>query len=217
MLDLYCERVGSGLWAEPLNALTNLAFLIAAWMSWRLIRRSGTQAAAPMILVALMAAIGVGSGLFHTFATPWAQILDVLPILIFELCFFWLYFRSVMSWNAASSTLAVSIFLSAALFGRQFPTLLNRSLMYAPALALLVGLGIYHYRTKKAAPLALLGASGVFLLSLTFRTIDQAACSYNPYGTHFLWHVLNALVLYLGMWALAPNWPPGTEASVGNP
>jgi hypothetical protein len=26
-LDLYCERTAPGLWNEPLNALTNLAFI----------------------------------------------------------------------------------------------------------------------------------------------------------------------------------------------
>lgn len=25
-IDIYCERLGPGLWAEPLNALTNAAF-----------------------------------------------------------------------------------------------------------------------------------------------------------------------------------------------
>ena len=29
-IDIYCERVGPGLWAEPVNALTNLSFLAAA-------------------------------------------------------------------------------------------------------------------------------------------------------------------------------------------
>jgi len=40
MIDLYCERLGPGLWAEPLNALTNLAFLLTALASWQLARRS---------------------------------------------------------------------------------------------------------------------------------------------------------------------------------
>ena len=31
VLDLYCERLGPGLLAEPLNAVTNGAFLVAAW------------------------------------------------------------------------------------------------------------------------------------------------------------------------------------------
>jgi len=29
-MDGYCERVGPGLWAEPLNAVSNAAFLIGA-------------------------------------------------------------------------------------------------------------------------------------------------------------------------------------------
>jgi len=39
MIDLYCERLGPGLWAELLNALTNLGFLVAALASWQLARR----------------------------------------------------------------------------------------------------------------------------------------------------------------------------------
>ena len=29
-VDHYCERIGAGLWSEPLNAVSNGAFLIAA-------------------------------------------------------------------------------------------------------------------------------------------------------------------------------------------
>ncbi len=36
---------------------------------------------------------------------------------------------------------------------------------------------------------------------------DEAACPYIPTGTHFLWHVLIAVVLYLSMRALILNWP----------
>ena len=36
MIDLYCERLSPGIWAEPINALTNLAFLVAAFAAWRL-------------------------------------------------------------------------------------------------------------------------------------------------------------------------------------
>jgi hypothetical protein len=43
----------------------------------------------------------------------------------------------------------------------------------------------------------LLLAAGVLLLSLTFRTLDLAICERFAVGTHFLWHLLNGLVLYL--------------------
>lgn len=36
----------------------------------------------------------------------------------------------------------------------------------------------------------------VFTASLFFRTVDMAFCSFIPLGTHFLWHCLNAYLLY---------------------
>ncbi|NJN40478.1 MAG: hypothetical protein HC807_06085 [Gammaproteobacteria bacterium] len=33
-------------------------------------------------------------------------------------------------------------------------------------------------------------------MSLTFRTLDRDLCAAIPLGTHFLWHLLNAVVLY---------------------
>jgi hypothetical protein len=40
-MDAYCERVGMGLLAEPLNAVSNISFLLAAWAAWVLARRVG--------------------------------------------------------------------------------------------------------------------------------------------------------------------------------
>lgn len=42
----------------------------------------------------------------------------------------------------------------------------------------------------------------VFCISLVLRSIDMAACAINPLGTHFLWHLLNAAMLYCTAWAL---------------
>ena len=46
-----------------------------------------------------------------------------------------------------------------------------------------------------SAPLALAGT--VFVISLAFRMSDIPFCPSFPLGTHFVWHCLNALVLYL--------------------
>jgi hypothetical protein len=48
-----------------------------------------------------------------------------------------------------------------------------------------------------ATPLAL--ATGLFLVSLAFRSVDNVVCDVVPIGSHFLWHVLNALLLYVLM------------------
>src|SRR6266542_1571339 len=186
MVDLYCERTGPDLWAEPVNALTNLAFFTAAWATWLLLNRAVERPPGLVVLTALLATIGVGSLMFHTSATTWARILDVAPILVFQLTFFWLYLREI-----------VGALLIAALVGRQFSDLLNGSVTYLPAFLVLFGLGLYHWATRKHQPTVLLLASSVFAASLFFRAFDQAFCPFVPVGTHFLWHLLNALVLYL--------------------
>ncbi len=40
-------------------------------------------------------------------------------------------------------------------------------------------------------------AGAIFALSLSLRTLDRDVCDYVPAGTHFLWHLLNGVVLYL--------------------
>ncbi len=196
-VDQYCERLGPGLLAEPLNAATNIAFFLAAWALWRLGQRSTRVPGDAGLLIALIVAIGIGSSLFHTFATTWAHWLDILPILLFQLAFLWIYSRRVMRLRLAASAAIVVAFLAVALYARQFPHLLNRSLMYAPALFVMLALGLYHWQRQLSHRFSLLGAAGMLFASIFFRTIDQTVCGQFPLGTHFLWHLLNAGVLYL--------------------
>lgn len=207
MIDLYCERIGAGLLAEPINALTNAAFFMAAWAAWSLARRSHRLSAGIWMLLALLIAIGTGSALFHTFASGWARVLDEVPILLFQLCYLWLYARRIMKLRTLVSAAAIAAYMAVAFLGRQFPHLLNGSLVYAPAFILLPGLGLYHFLRHKAERFLLLTTTGIFLIALAFRSVDGAACAHFPIGTHFLWHVLIAVVLYLSMRALILNWP----------
>ena len=39
------------------------------------------------------------------------------------------------------------------------------------------------------------GGAGLLVVSLTFRTLDEPLCAAIPLGTHFLWHILNAIML----------------------
>jgi len=197
MIDLYCERVGPGLWAEPVNASTNVAFFLAAWAVWRLARRSRVPSGGVLVLTVLIVTIGIGSGLFHTFATPWARVLDVVPILLFQLCYLWLYSRDIMRLRSGLAGGLLALFFVAAYVGRQFPHILNGSLIYAPAFVFVWALGVYHHRTQRHERFDLLTAAGVFLLAVFFRTIDNAICPTLPLGTHFLWHLLLPVVVYL--------------------
>ena len=201
-VDLYCERLGAEFWAEPINALTNIVFFLAAWGAWRFSRRSSTLSPGVWLLITTAVAIGIGSFVFHTIATNWARVLDVVPILVFQMLFLWLYGRQVIALTRPTSGLLLAGFLAATILGRQFPAILNGSLIYAPAFLTIFALGLYQAMTVKSARFDLLAAAGVLAVSLVFRTIDNAVCLTFPIGTHFLWHLANGAVVYLAIRAL---------------
>jgi hypothetical protein len=196
VIDLYCERLGPGLLAEPLNAVTNAAFVLAAWRLQRLARSDrGLQT-----LAALALAIGIGSSLFHTVATGWALAADVIPILLFQLVFLMLYLRRQAGLALLPAAGLCLAFLLACLAVRGLPPLLNGSLVYAPTLAVLALLAWHQLRQEHSA--LLLAATGLFSLSLLLRSVDNALCPLFPIGTHLFWHLFNAEVLVLSGRAL---------------
>lgn len=209
-VDLYCERTSPDFWAEPVNALTSAFFLLGAWYGWRRAGAIGAGSPGVWLLLALVCAIAVGSLLLHTFATKWSIWADVLPILIYQLVYLWLYCREIVGIRVTITVGFVLAYFLAAIYSRQFPDILNGSLMYAPATVVLLVLGIYHFTTRRIERYVLLGATGVFVFSLASRTLDHAVCPYFPLGSHFMWHACNALVLYLLLRGLLANQVQGT-------
>ena len=207
MLDLYCERVGPEFLAEPLNAFTNFAFFISAWLIWKLGQRNDKLSYLIWPFIILVVAIGAGSFLFHTLATHWAKYFDIIPILFFQFVFLWVYFRQVIKLNFIYTLSLLAIYVFFTLFSREFPHLLNGSFSYAPGFLLLLSLGLYHYLQKKRESLLLLEAFAVFTLSLVIRTLDPIICPYFPMGIHFLWHIFTAILVYLLARALILNLP----------
>jgi Ceramidase len=194
-IDIYCERLAPGLWAEPLNAVTNAAFFIAAFFAWALLKDKKDRGA--LLLIVLMLCIGTGSALFHTFATRTTQLMDVIPILLFQISFLWLYSLNIIKLSAAKTFALFAVFTIASVLCEAIPEhVLNGSAGYIPALVFVTGFGICHYRYAAQEKLVLLLAAGLFVISLTFRSIDMAVCQSLPVGTHFLWHSLNGAVLY---------------------
>ncbi len=87
---LYCERGTSAeLWAEPFNAASNGAFLLAAIAGLLLLlrRKANGEGADQFLFVALVFLIGLGSLAFHLFATGAAELADVTPIDVFMLVY----------------------------------------------------------------------------------------------------------------------------------
>lgn len=197
-LDLYCERVAPGFWAEPVNAVSNAAFLIAALVLLARARRAAYPAEVRS-LAALIALVGAGSFAFHTIATVWAALLDVAFILVFIYAFLALFAWRVMGLGPVGVGLVLAVyFVAGRLLTGMFPRgALNGSYDYFPPLIALVMLAVYATRRRAVAARPLFAAAALFAVSLTLRTIDLGSCESWPLGTHFLWHCLNAGVLYL--------------------
>lgn len=216
-IDHYCERTSSALDAEPVNALTNAAFLIAAVGAWRLqSARPAPGTAGPIrALIVLIAIVGLGSFLFHTVATRWAEWGDVIPILAFMLLFLWLVLSRFLGWSFGSKLVALSCFLAVTLYlEAAVPgTVLWGGALYVPALLVLVAVGAALYRRQRVAARAAFTATGVFLLSLAARMLDMPVCTIFPRGTHFLWHIFNAILLYLLVRLAILYAPSGPAAS----
>lgn len=212
MVDLYCERIDPGFWAEPVNAFTNIGFVIAAWFIWRFAVRAQMQDSGIATMTGIIAAIGIGSFLFHTMATPLTRWLDIIPIFVFQLLYIGFYTRRIINLPLAVMGILLLVFVAAAVYGRQFPEVINGSLIYTPALLVIIILGWYHYQSRKVERGLLLAAASIFLLSIFFRSIDNMICPQFILGTHFLWHILNAVVIYLAMRALIANLPSGSRS-----
>lgn len=200
-IDHYCERTGHNWDAEPLNALTNLAFLIAGWSAWRRLARtpSGLADRFLIVVISVIPIVGLGSFVFHTLATRWAEWADVIPILLFMLLYLWLVLTRFFGWPLPMRLLALSVFCvtTFALEAGVSGDVLWGGAMYLPTVLSLVAIGAMAPHIDSHTRRAFFHAVGVFLFSFTMRTVDQPLCTSLPFGTHFLWHLLNATLLYL--------------------
>lgn len=222
-LFLYCERGASeALLAEPVNAASNAAFLLAGLAAlWLLLRRpKAARGADHVLLVALVFLIGLGSLAFHLLADRVALLADVVPIDVFMLVYLGFALNRFLGVPPGWTVLMLIGFAAAVALttelrcwggGIGFPDAtaaagasecLNGSLVYLPGLlAMVVVGGLLAERKHKAAPF-ILWAAAVFAASVALRSLDLALCDAyliegQKIGTHFAWHLLNGLALFL--------------------
>ncbi len=193
-IDGYCERTDPSYWAEPVNAVTNAAFVIAALIMWR--RGAGLPLARALAVV--LGAIGIGSYLFHTHAQVWSAIADVVPIVVFILLYLFvanrIYWRMPL-WLALLGTAAFIPYAAAITPAFAALPFFTVSSFYWPVPLLIL---IYAYLLRARMPATARGlaiGAGILILSLIARSVDEMWCTAIPLGTHFLWHILNGVML----------------------
>ncbi|MBO9449250.1 ceramidase domain-containing protein [Tropicibacter sp. R16_0] len=193
-IDGYCERLGPEYWAEPINAVTNAAFVVAALIMWQ--RTKGIAIA--RVLAMILGLIGVGSYLFHTHAQVWAAIADVTPILGYILVYIYAVNRHVWGLRMLPALGLTGLFFpyaAATLPLFQMVPGLGDSAGYAPVpLLIYIYAVLLRHRAAETARGLAIGAT-ILVASITFRALDEPICGAVPMGTHFMWHILNGIML----------------------
>jgi len=192
-VDGYCERLGPAYWAEPWNAVTNLAFILAA--AAMALRCRGMPLA--QALCGVLGVIGVGSYLFHTHANALTGVLDVTPILGFILLYVFAASRDLLGlkgWQAGLCVVGFLPYAAATVPLWQTVPGLGSSAGYAPVPVLIL---FYAWLMRGVPDTArgLAAGAAVLVVSMVFRTLDGPLCAVWPRGTHFMWHLLNAVML----------------------
>lgn len=211
-IDIYCERLDPSFWAEPANAVSNIAFVLAAIWGWSEAQKRGEGNPFIWVLIALAALIGVGSFLFHTFAMRWSEYADVVPIWSFVALYVFVATHR-LGGIRPGRVIAVALIAAAALTVVYLATMgadvqdhhtvgpardpLNGSGQYLPAVIAFVVFGLVTWRRRHPMRHWIAAAGGVFVLSLTARTFDMRICGAMPLGLHFIWHLLNGLMIGL--------------------
>jgi hypothetical protein len=200
-LDSYCERAGDpAAFAEPLNFLTNGFFILAAVIAVRALKKHAVarKQIDLWLLGIFLFAIGVGSGLWHWRPNGMTLLMDVIPITLFMN----LYLLSALRRLFALSWVRVlgwwGLYVAVTILAQRYlpPDVLHGTVMYLPTYAVMVALTYGVTRRNAAMGKVFAGITLVWTLSLVARTIDLEICTSLSIGTHFIWHTLNAWVLW---------------------
>ncbi|MCY4444092.1 MAG: ceramidase domain-containing protein [Proteobacteria bacterium] len=197
-IDIYCERLNPSFLAEPVNLFTNLLFVLAGCLV--IYRASSYQLSLQLRIYGfLVALVGVASFSFHGFANSLTQSFDVISILFCVIFAIFFYGYYILHYKTIKIILLYLFLFSTTALSSQFLDfdIFNGSHGYFGVWLTLAALGLLD--PQKPQKYITFQALALFSLSLVLRSIDdqdQKLCDIFPLGTHFLWHSINALLLY---------------------
>ena len=194
----YCERIGAGPLDEPLNAISNLAFAVAAILAAVHIHKRQVVGLFPRILPWSIGAVAVASTIYHTLRSPLTFVVDALSLSIFMVVAIFFVLRKITA-RTISAILLGTAFLSVegvALFCVP-EGFLNGSTPHVIALVFVVLLMGLISRRHESLARQVVPIAAFYAVAIVCRTIDMAICSWLPIGTHFLWHVAGAIAAFL--------------------
>lgn len=200
---VYCEQALSAGVFEPINTLTNLFFVAAGILLFIRLRRNERLDLKGIWFSSLLIIIGFGSYAWHFQRTNFNLMADSIPIGLFVLSYLYFYLaritnkllnRLLLFFGFFIYTFFVNRVLNEVAKGGFFE---NGGLSYTITLSYFLFLQIYTYFFKPELLKKSLVIVMLFFTSIVFRQLDLKLCELLGFGTHFIWHILNSIVLYL--------------------
>ena len=194
---VYCERTSNSFFAEPINLVTNLAFLISAWFSYKMLKTEKLKQSIYYFLPWFIFLIGLGSSSYHSYRNPITLLFDAIPVYIFLGLSLFLLLKKLAK-NTSLTFGLIGLFILLQIFLTvNFSHLLNSSIRHIANAILLLILIVLAYRKFGKIAMELFLVFLVYAIGIFFRTIDIPVCPSFVIGTHFLWHLFVAWGAYL--------------------
>ena len=95
-MDFYCERTNQQIFNEPINAISNIFFIIVSLSLIKILKKNKSNNI-HYIQPVLIFFIGIGSFLFHLAPNLITLYSDIIPIFLFSLSFIFLFNRDVIN------------------------------------------------------------------------------------------------------------------------
>lgn len=197
-----CERAGLGMLAEPMNVLSSFMFMVVAISIFRYYRKHEDLERKWIWDIHLLTFntfwIGLSSVVFHAFPTPLTEAIDTYSIVLFILVYFWSVLFRIGRCNFFQAGICFVAFVGFShILVAQFPHALNDSIGYLSSMIALIMIAVHLHLKARPSSQHFMLAALVGVVSLFCRAIDHEVCPMFPIGTHFLWHTLNATLLFI--------------------
>lgn len=201
----YCESVSLPLIEQPFNAFSSFGFILGALLLYRYAKKHdllGIPQLRKLILIG--GVIGIGSFIWHTHLSILTFAFDVIPIFSFLILYQWIWYREFTSFTTRQRVIAIGILLLA-MGGASLvyeSIFLQKSNAFIPLTVWLLVTMVQQRRLHTEMACMHGAAATVLWFAILMRMIDVPVCPHLHDGTHYLWHLLCALALYIVTLAL---------------
>lgn len=180
--------------AMVLDVWSNIAYVAAAIFSINYIIKSGKTHSLTLFFSGLTFLIGLGSSLFHSYQTGWAQLSDVIPCWTFMMTYIGSALYYMLNISKTRTFFYMVAFSASLAFTGTFH-LEAPSVPWIPAGIMLWVLSFGLYKRGRQSYYSIGTGALCFTIGLTLKHINPWMVGHLGIGTHWLWHLVTALML----------------------